>query len=284
MLANFEQRDTSGAERVWTGRYRNLHNLPHWHLENELICVEQGTLTAGESIFLASGEIHYIKSDPGSITAITLFDVALTADLTNHYQLCCAKLSGNYPILDTFSAIQKEQNLKKPFFEQQTCVLITELMIRIFREEAYTPLINRSEPSSIDNYKHLLDEIDANYSYITFSDAAAFMGLSEPYFSRFFRKISGMTFSKYLNTVRLEHAIRMLQEHPRRLSVTEIASRCGFETIRHFNRVFRDITGMSPRELPPNYVPDFKPIRRIEDAFNPTLQSAELLTESDTQE
>ena len=280
---------------MWTGRYRNLHNLPHWHLENELICVEQGivtvshnhqeyTLTAGESIFLASGEIHYIKSDPDSITAITLFDVALTADLTSHYQLCCAKLSGSYPILDTFSKIQKERTLKKPFFEQQTCVLITELMIHIFREEAYTPLISRPEHSSIDNYKHLLDEIDANYSYITFSDAAAFMGLSEPYFSRFFRKISGMTFSKYLNTVRLEHAIHMLQEHPRRLSVTEIASRCGFETIRHFNRVFRDITGMSPRELPSNYVPDFKPIRRIEDAFNPTLQSSELLTEPDTQE
>lgn len=295
MLANFEQRDTSGAERVWTGLYRNLHNLPHWHLENELICVEQGTvtvshnhqeytLTAGESIFLASGEIHYIKSDPDSITAITLFDVALTADLTSHYQLCCAKLSGSYPILDTFSKIQKERTLKKPFFEQQTCVLITELMIHIFREEAYTPLISRPEHSSIDNYKYLLDEIDANYSYITFSDAAAFMGLSEPYFSRFFRKISGMTFSKYLNTVRLEHAIHMLQEHPRRLSVTEIASRCGFETIRHFNRVFRDITGMSPRELPSNYVPDFKPIRRIEDAFNPTLQSSELLTEPDTQE
>ena len=64
MLANFEQRDTSGAERVWTGRYRNLHNLPHWHLENELICVERGTvtvshnhreytLTTGEAIFLA---------------------------------------------------------------------------------------------------------------------------------------------------------------------------------------------------------------------------------------
>ena len=96
-------------------------------------------------------------------------------------------------------------------------------------------MISRPEHSSIDNYKHLLDEIDANYSYITFSDAAAFMGLSESVvFSRFFRKISGMTFSKYLNTVRLEHAIHMLQEHPRRLSVTEIASRCGFETIRHF--------------------------------------------------
>ena len=93
MLANFEKRAYNGTERVWTGRYRNLHNLPHWHLENELICVEQGQatvshnhqeylLTEGDAIFLGSGEIHYIKSDPDSITAITLFDAALTASLT----------------------------------------------------------------------------------------------------------------------------------------------------------------------------------------------------------
>ncbi len=295
MLANFEPRNTGGAERVWTGRYRNLHNLPHWHLENELIIVEQGcvtvshnhqeyNLTAGESIFLSSGEIHYIKSEADSITAITLFDAALTAPLTSHYQLCCAKLSDNYDITAVFSLIQRERSEKKPFFEQQTCVLITDLMIRIFRGESCMPAASRQEHSSIDNYKNLLDEIDKNYNYITFSDAAAFMGLSEPYFSRFFRKISGMTFSRYLNTVRLEHAIAMLLENPRKHSVTEIASLCGFETIRHFNRVFRDITGMSPRELPANYVPDFKPICRIADAFDPTLQSSELLTEPDSQE
>lgn len=290
MIANFEQRNTSGTEQVWAGRYRNLHNLPHWHLENELIYVEQGcvtvshnhqeyTLRTGETIFLSSGEIHYIKSDPGSITAVTLFDASLTAALTNRYQLCCAKLSNAYDIPVIFSNICQERMQKKLFFEQQICVLITELMIRIFRNERCMPAGNRPHHSSIDNYKDLLDEIDANYSYITFSDAAAFMGLSEPYFSRFFRKISGMTFSRYLNMVRLEHAISMLQGNPRKLSVTEIASRCGFETIRHFNRVFRDITGMSPRELPSGYVPDFKPICRIEDAFNPTLQSSELLTE-----
>ena len=107
MLANFEKRAYNGTERVWTGRYRNLHNLPHWHLENELICVEQGQatvshnhqeylLTEGDAIFLGSGEIHYIKSDPDSITAITLFDAALTASLTNCCQLCCAKLSTDY--------------------------------------------------------------------------------------------------------------------------------------------------------------------------------------------
>ena len=174
MLANFEKRAYNGTERVWTGRYRNLHNLPHWHLENELICVEQGQatvshnhqeylLTKGDAIFLGSGEIHYIKSDPDSITAITLFDAALTASLTNCCQLCCAKLSTDYDILHVFSQIQEELQQRRPFFEQQTCLLLLQLMIQIFREEATVPMTAQPEHSSISNYKNLLTEIEMNY-------------------------------------------------------------------------------------------------------------------------
>ena len=106
MLANFEKRNYEGKERVWTGRYRNLHNLPHWHLESELLYVEQGrvivshnhkeySLTAGDTIFLGSGEIHYIKSEADSVVAITMFDSSLIADLQSNFQLRCAKLA--YP-------------------------------------------------------------------------------------------------------------------------------------------------------------------------------------------
>jgi xylan 1,4-beta-xylosidase len=106
------------------------------------------------------------------------------------------------------------------------------------------------------------------------------MGLSEPYFSKFFRKISGMTFSQYLNIVKMEHAIEMLQDNPSRLSVTEVSTQCGFNTIRHFNRIFKDITGISPRQLTSDYVLDIRPIRTMQDAFNPTLQNSELLQET----
>ena len=43
MLANFEKREEK--ECAWTGRYESLHNLPHWHLECELIYIEKGTVT-----------------------------------------------------------------------------------------------------------------------------------------------------------------------------------------------------------------------------------------------
>ena len=63
-----------------------------------------------------------------------------------------------------------------------------------------------------------------------------------------------MTFSQYLNAVRLEHAIELLKNNTEHLAITEIAAKCGFDTIRHFNRVFKDITGMSPRQMPSDYV------------------------------
>lgn len=86
-----------------------------------------------------------------------------------------------------------------------------------------------------------------------------------------------MTFSQYLNSVKLKHAVELLQDKNADFSITEISVRCGFDTIRHFNRVFKQLTGMSPRQLPPDYVLDDRPIRTIQDAFNPTLQNSELL-------
>lgn len=288
MLANFEMRNYEGKERVWIGRYRNLHNLPHWHLECELLYVESGqtivshnhqeyTLTGGDAIFLGSGEIHYIKSDVDSIVAITMFDSALIADLQNSVRLYSAKLEHSYPIPEYFSNIRRELDERPPFFELQSCEYIISLMIQIFRGEELISKPTDREQSSIANYKNLLSEIEKKYNCITFSDAAAFMGLSEPYFSKFFRKISGMTFSQYLNTVRLEHAVELLKNNRGQLSVTDIAFQCGFDTIRHFNRVFRDITGMSPRQMPADYVLDLQPVQTMREAFNPTLKNSELL-------
>lgn len=288
MLANFEKRSYDGKERVWVGRYRNLHNLPHWHLESELIYIERGkttvslnhqkyTLDSGDAIFLSSKDIHYIKSEEGSIVEMALFDSDIIHDLLSRYQLQCAKLKQYYPIAECFSEIRRELHDQPPFFELQCREAIISLMIQIFRGEELCERTAEEESSSISNYKNLLNEIENKYSYITFSDAAAFMGLSQPYFSKFFHKISGMTFSQYLNIVKTEHAIEMLQDNKSQYSVTEVSTRCGFNTIRHFNRIFREITGISPRQLTADHDLDIHPIRTVQDAFNPTLQISELL-------
>ena len=98
----------------------------------------------------------------------------------------------------------------------------------------------------------ICDKISNEYRTITFDEAAKYMYFSKPYFSKLFHNIFGMTFSQYLNTVRVASAIEKIKQGD--MSITEISADCGFNTIRNFNRVFKDLTGYSPNNLPADYV------------------------------
>ena len=99
------------------------------------------------------------------------------------------------------------------------------------------------------------------------------MHFSGPYFSKLFHSIFGMTFTRYLNTVKVAAAIEKLREG--NLSITEISSMCGFNTIRTFNRVFRSFTGYAPKDLPSNYV--FLYSLKDGCGLNPTLNCTKIL-------
>lgn len=288
MLANFEYREYKGRNSVWAGRYENLHNLPHWHMECELLYIEKDQVTVslnntvyhlqkGDAFFIDSRDIHYIKGDEASITEIIMFDSRILEEMAAGHRPQFPRLSGNPMIQDFYREIKRELESQETYFELKIRSLITILMLEIFRKEPLTDHGRARDNTSIENYKNLLGEIEEKSSYITFEEAADFMGLSKPYFSRFFKNLSGMTFSQYLNIIRLEKAIDLLNHNTERLSVTDIASRCGFDTIRHFNRVFREFTGFSPRELPENYVLTTHSVKSMVKNFNPTLPSSRLL-------
>lgn len=70
------------------------------------------------------------------------------------------------------------------------------------------------------------------------------MYLSPQYLSKFIRQHMGITFNKYLNKVRMEHAYDELinTEH----SIAEIAFNNGFSNVSAFNKLFRDVYEVSP--------------------------------------
>lgn len=71
--------------------------------------------------------------------------------------------------------------------------------------------------------------------------------LSPNHFCRFFREQTGVSFIEYLNLFRISKAEELLRSSP--LNIIEIAFNTGFGSISQFNRVFRNVKGMTPRQF-----------------------------------
>lgn len=288
MLAKFEKRAYAGNEHVWVGKYRNLHNISHWHMEHELIACREGSaqvmlddtmfnITQQQCIFCHSGRVHYISASPDSLLLVCLFNEKMYDPITSPFALENPVFEDRYGILPKLSEIRHELQNQPIFFECRTEAMIGEILVDVFRGE---PLRKAQWQFSdvITRYKQLLNHIDLEYEHITYQNAVQFMNMSDAYFSRYFKRQAGMTFSQYLNVVRIEKAVQLLDSAPT-MKITDVMLRCGFNTIRSFNRVFRAVTGFTPTTLPPGYVLNTRSVPTIQGSFDPTLSDAELLNE-----
>ena len=286
MLAKFEKRAYAGNEHVWVGKYRNLHNISHWHMEHELIACREGSaqvmlddtmfnITQQQCIFCHSGCVHYISASPDSLLLVCLFNEKMYDPITSPFTLENPVFEDRYGILPKLSEIRHELQNQPIFFECRTEAMIGEILVDVFRGE---PLRKAQWQFSdvITRYKQLLNHIDLEYEHITYRNAVQFMNMSDAYFSRYFKRQAGMTFSQYLNVVRI--AVQLLDSAPT-MKITDVMLRCGFNTIRSFNRVFREVTGFTPTTLPPGYVLNTRSVPTIQGSFDPTLSDAELLNE-----
>jgi AraC-like DNA-binding protein len=87
--------------------------------------------------------------------------------------------------------------------------------------------------------QHLAEPIDRD-------KAAAAAHLSPGAFSRFFKLRTGKTLPEYVNALRIGRACELLADG--QWKVTDIAMQCGFRNLANFNRHFRTLTKLSPRE------------------------------------
>lgn len=86
---------------------------------------------------------------------------------------------------------------------------------------------------------HLEEEVDR-------AAVAAEAHLSEGAFSRFFKLRTGKTLPEYVNALRVGRACELLAEG--RWKVTDVALECGFRNLANFNRRFRELMKVTPRE------------------------------------
>ncbi len=287
MLANHEHRIYPDHCLVWVGKYRNLKNISHWHFDHEIAVCESGealisldqetyTLQKGQCIYLRGQSVHSILSAPDATLYVSLFSDALIRRITDNYCLINPVFTDELHVLDTLERIRSACFKKDRFYDEISNALMQGLIAELFSVRDIQKAAVSTSPVT-ERYKKLLYDIDENTESYSFTRAVDFMNMSEAYFSRFFKRVSGMTFSMYLNHIRVNKALDLLRD--RNMTMTEIAMHCGFDTIRNFNRVFKQITGYAPRELPVGYILNLRSNSGNDSDFDPTITTSELMTE-----
>ena len=257
MLARYEQRKISEGTHVSVKKYCGLTNLPHWHTEHELIYISDGKaevmlknsvyeLNGGMCAFAAGEEIHYIHAESGSVVVIMKILPELIGKITSGKELACPITADNYSVGERLEEIFTELMSGGMYSGIIADSIAVRLCAEIFRGESTVSSESSENGDSALRCKELFREINRRYSTVTFDEAAEAMGLSRPYFSKYFRRISGMTFTEYVNTLKIQYACKLLEttNYP----AYRISSECGFTDPSYFNRVFFAQMNMTPKK------------------------------------
>jgi AraC family transcriptional regulator len=94
--------------------------------------------------------------------------------------------------------------------------------------------------------ERVIDYMQANLTQdLSILDLATLTCMSESHFSRSFKRSVGIAPYQYLMQQRVERAKQLLAQ--RSISISTIALDCGFANQTHLTKVFRQMTGMTPK-------------------------------------
>ena len=113
--------------------------------------------------------------------------------------------------------------------------------------EIFTDNLFMTPEKSSKIVKNAAEYISQNFSEdITLATVADHLHVNTSYLSTLFRQVTGMTFKEHLNRIRIEEAARLLANTD--YSVMEIAIACGYKDQSYFTKVFKKLTGLTPKQ------------------------------------
>ena len=244
----------------------------HFHSEVEVIFVVEGqidlkikdvvqTLMREDIVLVNSGVLHEIKCSDDAIycKASYSYDM-LTEILQESYIMffCNSITDGNnsYAKLKSIFHNLIYEYIRK---SRKTLCMQNSLLLTLLDCLIENFLIDTKEYSADESdlrLQTIYQYVNKNFKVgVSLSDLADEMYVSTSTLSRFFKKQTGLYFSDYVNRVKCRYAIHeLLYTHK---NITKIAMDGGFSNPSAFNKIFRDLYGVSPSE--------YRKAKRMED-------------------
>ncbi len=254
----------------------------HWHTYGEIVLVGPGEknlfqvgqtqyeLVEGDFVLIWPMEMHAILDADRKDSLViqfsnsfinSMFDLQRIVHYYHNLHVLC--IYAHPELVKELNGIAQE--MKETFFsakmdrELRCCMLLMKFMLKLdeYREEFAKDfgVGERSQYSGEIMHRmiYVTDYIKNNLTADDLSQAAMaeMAGISKDYFSRIFKNVTGLGYSKWLNMIRLEKAVSLLSTEG--MSLTEVAMLSGFQSIPSFNRIFRNEKGMAPGEFREQY-------------------------------
>ena len=227
------------------------------------------SLSRGTVVILAPGTAYcYEKTEETDVAAFLILNFDYTFDAAHRKIPVPPKEPRDFSPEDLLAPVQFEEfpelsgtihiegmnRIEEPLLrilrEYERNVILNEIKISGILTEILVDCLRQirwSDESGTGKIERILDYVHANFREpLTNRDLGERFNFHPNYVSAMIKKYTGMPLHKYLNHVRIAHALRMLDGADP--SVGEMARECGFCDIYYFSRYFKESVGISPSE------------------------------------
>ena len=150
-----------------------------------------------------------------------------------------------YAVLNELCKIQKSGKVEEYTTAKLQEYLLKSLVIQILQRSGGATVHSKNASSNL--VKQGITYITAHFADDpTLSEVADVLGVSPNYFSKIFKTVTDTSFQAYVTNLRIKYAKQLLVDSD--LSVSEIATHSGFNTLSNFLRTFKTVCGTTPSE------------------------------------
>ncbi len=237
-------------------------SFDHFHKKHELYYLMKGktryfvkneifTLEPGDMIFVPEGEFHRtVYEESETIDRVLfIFDDAEGTYAKYIQEMTREKLI-TFPKDKTFEVNElikkciKENKDRQKGFEEMKNFLLGELLITISRYRKRELLPTTSVSSAMED---VAKYISLNYNTnLSLQFLAKHFSISPNHLSKQFKKVTGVGLNEYINISRISVAEKLLAKG--NISITKVATECGFNDSNYFAAVFKKFKGITPKK------------------------------------
>lgn len=247
----FYQFQHPGAGDYFCKEYgENFSFPPHMHLSFEFITVRQGTmkvtvdgtgylLKEGDALLIFPNQLHALESTE-SRHMLCIF----APDLIRAYRskaeryLPQSSLFRPDPLwIEALDRLEPDaKSIAKKGILYSLCAAFDETAVYLPRKAEQKDLLSR-----------IFAFVEAHYGEdCSLEQLAATLGYDYAYLSRYFKKATGISYGSYLNVYRLNKTCVLLDNTDQ--SILQCALDCGYNSLRTFNRNFKEQFGKTPAQ------------------------------------